>query len=492
MRFPGLHSIHWKVFVFHLSVLFLPVAYLAWQVRLNLEATQLRATEEGMIDTAAVVGELFARLASQNGNDPAKLQENFTAMFSDFESSRSTKARLFGFTKDDADTRLIFYDAKGVVLYDTQRTGESGRDDGQMLEVRQALQGRYGSRWQLDPKSNRVNLYSTLPVWSDARVVGAVTMVKPTVRSRLAIVRALRELALPGLAAVTMATLLAYVLSAYLTRIVGGLATRAERIAAGETNVRLETWTRSELGTLARAVEKMRQKLEGKAYVEEMVTNLSHELKTPLAAIRGSAELLEDGAVNDAAARAKFLANIQLEAARLNQIVDDLLKLSRIETAPSPATATPVDLREILGRLAKEVLQPRAERLGIRFTWSTGDKPLPCRMVQEHFEQVVGNLADNAFQFTAPGDAVELALEADPSTRSAVLAVHDEGKGMEASIQPKIFDRFFTTENPRTGLRGTGLGLALVRSILRAARGTVEVESEPGKGSRFTVRLPLA
>ncbi len=492
MRFPGLHSIHWKVFIFHLAVLFLPVVYLAWQVRLNLEATQLRATEEGMIDTAAVVGELYARLAAQNGNDPAKLRENFAAMFSDFESSRSTKARLFGFTKDDADTRLIFYDAKGVVLYDTQQVRQSGRDDRQLLEVRQALQGRYGSRWQLDPNSNRVNLFSTLPVWTGASIVGAVTIVKPTLRSRLAIIRALRELALPGLAAVTIATLLAYVLSAYLTRIVGGLATRAERVAAGETDVRLETWTRSELGTLARAVEKMRQKLEGKAYVEEMVTNLSHELKTPLAAIRGSAELLEDGAVNDEAVRGKFLANIQLEAARLNQIVDDLLKLSRIETAPAPATVTPIDLRENLGRLAEDHLQVRAERLGIRFTWTTGDKPLRCRMSGEHFDQVVGNLADNAFQFTPPGKAVELSLQAELSTRSAVLTMRDEGKGMEASIQPKIFDRFFTTENPRTGLRGTGLGLALVKSILRAARGTIEVVSEPGTGSTFTVRLPLA
>ncbi len=351
MRLPGLHSIHWKVFVFHLAVLFLPVAYLAWQVRLNLESTQLRATEEGMIDTAAVVGELYARLAAQTGGDPAKLRENFAAMFADFENNRSTKARLFGFSKDDADTRLIFYDGTGAVVFDTQQLEVAGRDDSRQLEVRQALQGRYGSRWELDPKANRVNLYSTLPVWSGARVVGAVTIVKPTVRSRLAIIRALRELAVPGLAAVTIATLLAYVLSAYLTRIVGGLATRAERVAAGEADVKLETWTRSELGTLARAVEKMRRKLEGKAYVEEMVTNLSHELKTPLAAIRGSAELLEDGAVNDPAAREKFLGNIQLEASRLNQIVDDLLKLSRIETAPAASPVPALDLRDAVRRL---------------------------------------------------------------------------------------------------------------------------------------------
>ncbi len=491
MRLPGLHSIHWKVFVFHLAVLFLPVAYLAWQVRLNLESTQLRATEEGMIDTAAVVGELYARLAAQTGGDPAKLRENFAAMFADFENNRSTKARLFGFSKDDADTRLIFYDGEGAVLFDTEQLDAAGRDDSRLLEVRQAMLGRYGSRWELDPKAGRVNLYSTLPVWSGARVVGAVTIVKPTVRSRLAIIRALRELAVPGLAAVTIATLLAYVLSAYLTRIVGGLASRAERVAAGEADVKLETWTRSELGTLARAVEKMRRKLEGKAYVEEMVTNLSHELKTPLAAIRGSAELLEDGAVNDPAAREKFLGNIQLEAARLNQIVDDLLKLSRIETAPAAGAVSPLDLGETLRRLAEKILQPRAERLGVRFSWEQPEEPVFCRITSEHFEQVLGNLTDNALQFTPENCAVSVRLSAEAAARQAVLEVRDEGKGIEAAMQPKIFERFFTTENPRTGLRGTGLGLALVRSIVRANRGTIAVTSEVGSGATFTVRLPL-
>jgi two-component system sensor histidine kinase CreC len=319
-----------------------------------------------------------------------------------------------------------------------------------------------------------------------------VTIVKPTLRSRLAIIRALRELALPGLAAVTVATLLAYVLSAYLTRIVGGLATRAERVAAGEADVKLETWTRSELGTLARAVEKMRRKLEGKAYVEEMVTNLSHELKTPLAAIRGSAELLEDGAVNDSAARAKFLGNIQLEASRLNQIVDDLLKLARIETAPTAGAVAPLDLGGALRVIAEKILQPRAERMGIQFSWQAPDAALPCRISPEHFEQIVGNLADNAFQFTPQERAVSVSLVADAATRQAVLEVRDQGKGIEPAIQPRIFERFFTTENPRTGLRGTGLGLALVRSIVRANRGTIAVASESGNGTTFIVRLPRA
>ncbi len=490
IRLPGLHSLHWKVFIFHLAVLFLPVAYLGWQVRLNLEATQLRATEEGMIDTAAVVGELYARVAAQAGGDAAKMRESFAQMFVDFESNRSTKARLFGFSKEDADTRIVFYDPRGAILYDTQNPGETGFAEGRQVEVWQALQGRYGSRWAVDSPGARVNLFSTLPVWSGAQIAGAVTIVKPTVRSRIAIIRALRDLLVPGLAAIAMATLLAYVLSAYLTGIVGGLAERAERIAAGEAGVVLETWTRSEIGSLARAVEKMRQRLEGKAYVEEMATNLSHELKTPLAAIRGAAEVLEDGAMNDPAARAKFLGAIQLEASRLNRIVDNLLELSRIETSPPRTGSGSIDLREVLNDSCTRLHAARAERRALRFSWRVPEVPVPARISREHFEQVLGNLVSNAFQFTPEGKAVEVSLRTDSATGQSELRVRDEGCGIEEAIQPRIFDRFFTTVSPRSGQRGTGLGLALVKSIVESHAGCIAMRSTPGEGSEFTVRLP--
>ncbi len=202
------------------------------------------------------------------------------------------------------DTRLLVYDPGGRVIFDTKGVA-TNQDFSKWTDVRHALDGQYGSRWELDKPHQRVNIYSTLPVFVGGKIVGAVSVSKSTNRIRNFISRSLENLLLPGLIALLLATAMAYALSAYITRIIWDLASRAERIAAGEGNVRLETWTRSELGTLARAVERMRERLEGKAYVEEMATNLSHELKTPLATIRGSAELLEGVAGNDPAARAE-------------------------------------------------------------------------------------------------------------------------------------------------------------------------------------------
>jgi len=293
----------------------------------------------------------------------------------------------------------------------------------------------------------------------------------------------------PGLIALVLATGMAYVLSAYITRIIWDLASRAERVAAGESNVRLETWTRSELGTLARAVERMREKLEGKAYVEQMATNLSHELKTPLAAIRGSAELLEGPASNDAAARAKFLANIQSEVARLDRIVSELLKLSRIEAQPPGTEIPPIDAGPAAKEIA-EMYQRRAADLGLQFHAELAGSALPIRIAEMQLKQLLTNLLDNAMQFTAAARAIRFTTRHKDNV--VEFEIRDEGAGIEPELLPKIFDRFFTTANPRTGNRGTGLGLAIAKSIATASSGTISVESELGRGSIFLVTLPAA
>jgi len=294
--------------------------------------------------------------------------------------------------------------------------------------------------------------------------------------------RTLADLAWPGLIGLLLAGVAAWFLAAYITWVIRDLALRANRIAAGEAGVKLETWTQSELGTLARALEKMRSRLEGKAYVEEMTANLSHELKTPLSAIRGAAELLEEGAADDPAARKKFLGNIQSEVGRLDRIVDNLLTLSRIESQPD-AEGDGCDLAEIAAQVA-ERFSARASVGGWRFVAELQPGPLPCPVSVERAELVFNNLLENAFQFTPMGGTVRLVVKAGE------IRVSDEGPGIEPALQRRIFERFFTTENPRTNQRGTGLGLAIVKSIVDAHRGSVSLRTEPGKGTDFVVKLP--
>lgn len=488
MRLPGLHSIHWKVFLLQMAVLILPMGYVAYKVRASIETSYLHSTEEGMIDTAGVVAELYARLYDEFGADPEKLGAEFAKDYSNLSESLQIKARLFGSTKSEVDTRLLIYDRAGQVIFDT--TGVATKQDfSRWRDVRHALQGQYGSRWELDRTRQRVNIYSTLPVFVHGKVIGAVSIAEPTNRIRNFISRSLKNLLLPGAAALLLAAVTAYALSAYITRIIWALAFRAERIAAGERNIRLETWSRSELGTLARAVDRMREKLEGKAYVEEMASNLSHELKTPLAAIRGSAELLEDGAMDDLEARAKFLSKIQSEVGRLDRIVNELLKLSRIETHALDREAERSDPAAIAGEIST-IYEERMNDAGVTFVAEIGAE-LPRLAVPElELKQLLTNLLDNALQFTPAGREVRFGVSRVEN--GVEIRVRDQGQGIERDLLPKIFDRFFTTENPRTGARGTGLGLAIVKSIVVINGGEISVVGEPGQGSEFLVRFAAA
>ena len=290
----------------------------------------------------------------------------------------------------------------------------------------------------------------------------------------------LKELALPAGIALALAMVFSYALSAYLTGVIRDLVVRAERISAGDRGVVLATWTKSELGDLARALEGMRQKIEGRAYIEEMASTLSHELKTPLAAIHGAADILE-GAKDDAT-RQRFSDSIRAEVQRLTNIANNLLELSRIETAPETAFV-PARLIDVATDIEK-LYSSRAGVLGLDFRMDRSGNLDSAPMSGDSLRRVMGCLLDNAFAFTPRGGSVVLCL--GPGR----ISVSDSGCGMAVETVAKAFDRFFTTVNPLTGRRGSGLGLAVARSLIERAGGTIRIKSSPGEGTEVEVSFP--
>lgn len=457
---PPLHSLHWKIFALLLVGSFLPAVYFLSQVRLTIERSHLRSTEQGMIDTALVLAD-----ALQNPDTLGSLPK-----------ARDMDRRIF---RDlDPGLRVVTYDGAGRVRTDTDGSLAPGTTV-ERSDVAKALKGRHGARWERDASRNIVILYATLPLFEANRITGAISVIKSTADVRQSVLRSLKDLAIPVAVAFLIAAGTSYLLSNYLTRVITGLAHRAERIAAGEPGVRLETWTQSELGDLARALETMRRKLEGKAYVEEMASTLSHELKTPLAAIRGAADIIDDAP--DPAVRHKFVGSIRAETNRLTDIVNNLLALSRIETLPEE-TAT-ASLPEIATTLA-EANRPRAEALGLHLHTAIEPSETTVPVSAEQLRRLLEILLDNALAFTPRGKSIHLTVTARTAT------VRDEGHGIDPALQPRVFERFFTTPNPVTGRRGTGLGLAIAKSIVTRAHGTISLKSSPGEGTEVTVTFP--
>lgn len=217
----------------------------------------------------------------------------------------------------------------------------------------------------------------------------------------------------------------------------------------------------------------------------DFVANVSHELRTPLASIRAMAETLQDGAISDAAVADRFLETIINEAQRLTRISDDLLVLADAETHP------PQRGRFCLTDLIRELtdrMQPAAAQAGVTLRAEVPEGVEVCAHADQ-IEQVLLNLIDNGIKYTPAGGAVEIGLTATPE--EVTVSVLDTGIGIMREHQSRIFERFYRVDKARSRRSGgTGLGLSIVKHIVEAHGGRVAVESEYGRGSRFTFTLP--
>jgi two-component system phosphate regulon sensor histidine kinase PhoR len=215
-----------------------------------------------------------------------------------------------------------------------------------------------------------------------------------------------------------------------------------------------------------------------------------HELTTPLTAIRGAAEVLQGRGGEHAETRGKFLSNIRLETERMNSIVGELNELTKLDTEARLRSREPVDYgRCITGIL--ERLEPTFPARRPRIVLRLPDDALQVSAVPGRLEQVFANLLDNAIRYTDADGRIEISVERGAG-KTVVTTVRDSGCGIAPSNLEKVFDRFFTTEpKGAPNEHGSGLGLAIVKRIIENHKGTIRVESEPGRGAAFVFTLPL-
>lgn len=220
----------------------------------------------------------------------------------------------------------------------------------------------------------------------------------------------------------------------------------------------------------------------------DFVANVSHELKTPLAAIRGYAETLRDGALDEPPVARRFTGRILDQCRRLQELLDDLLTLSRLEGMTPAADRERVDLG-LAVRHAVELLSPAAREKRVALDVDLQPVP-PVLGDPDGFERLLLNLLDNAIKYNHPDGRVTVRLTRQDD--DAVLEVRDTGIGIPAESLPRLFERFYRVDKGRAREEGgTGLGLAIVKHIAQAHGGRVEVESRIGQGSTFRVALPI-
>ena len=290
-----------------------------------------------------------------------------------------------------------------------------------------------------------------------------------------------------GLIAFAVSVVIAFLLAGSVYRPVRQLTEATEKIARGQYDLAIPVSGPREIRGLAERFNEMASKVnQSQQQLRHFVADVSHQLKTPLTSIQGFAQAILDGTAGDSETRAKAIRVIDDESRRMIRQVDELLQLSRMQAGQIAIARELVDIKELLGHCL-EIFSLRAEDNGISL--KTEIEPLmPVVGDIDRLEQVFNNLIDNALKNSPARSEVSITGRNSGDGLIEVI-VADSGPGIPPEQLPYVFERFYQASGLRSGV---GLGLAIAAEIVSAHAGTIEVESNPGEGARFTVRLPAS
>src|SRR5690606_1852836 len=355
---------------------------------------------------------------------------------------RRPRADIWGLQKNNIEGRIYVVDRHGIVLLDSSGR-DVGKDYSRWNDVYLTLRGHYGARTTHDVPGDPTTsvMYVAAPVHDGASIIGAVTVAKPNRSGEPVIERARRRLLGIGVRLVVAGLLIGAALSHWLSGSIRRLTRFALEVSAGR-RANVPELPGTELRQLAAALESMRTQLEGKAYVERYVQTLTHELKSPLAAIAGAAELLRSDM--PPAQRERFLANIETETARLQSLSERLLHLAQVEQRRDLEERVPIAVRP----LVDELLSSRAAQLLARGVHADNQVPAAASVIGERFllRQALANLIDNAADFTREGGA--LCVGASAAGPLLSIRVFNEGEPIPDYALPRVTERFYSLPRP--------------------------------------------
>jgi signal transduction histidine kinase len=291
-----------------------------------------------------------------------------------------------------------------------------------------------------------------------------------------------------ALLAVAIALLFTFFLSRRISAPIKALALATRRLGQGDLSQRVQLKDKSEIGELSQAFNSMASDLErAEKSQRNMVADVAHELRTPLSNIRGYLEAIRDGVIKP---DAETIRSLDEEAALLSRLVDDLQELSLAEAGELKLNRQPEDIGEVINR-AVAAIQVQAQGKGISVVADLPEGLSPCDIDLQRIGQVLRNFLENAIAHTGNGGRITVAAE--KQDKRVKVSVTDTGEGIPAEDLPYIFERFYRVDKSRTrATGGSGLGLTIARRLVEAHGGKIEVQSEVGKGSRFTFTIPAS
>lgn len=472
-----------RIFIGILLAYALGVGWLLYRQLEDIDPRYRESAEESLVETAQMLAVLIEQRSTDGTLQADGLGPLFQALY-----ARRFEADIFGFRKTRVELRVTVADRTGRVVFDSLGR-ETGQDHAQWRDVRLALQGEYGARSTPDVAGDHrtMVMYVAAPVRVNDTIIGAVTVGKPVQSFGQFVDAARRKTLLLGAFSVAAVLLLAVIVSVWLVRPFGVIADYL-RYVRGQRSFSLPRLGRRALGAIGAAYDEMRDALAGHSYVADYVQTLTHEVKSPLSAIRGAAELLQEPMPD--ADRARFAGNIAREARRIQELVDRMMELTALESRRGLDTVAPVALGPMLRELAAAARDAGAAR-GVTVVLDVPpEEDLPSVEGDAFLlQRAVANLLANAVEFSPEHGQVTVAVKR--ARRTVAVTVRDRGPGIPQYAEGKVFEKFYSLARPGTQKKSTGLGLAFVKEIAELHHGRVTLANAAGDGALATLALPL-
>jgi two-component system sensor histidine kinase CreC len=471
-----------RIFVANLLVFGLGMYVLVSWIGEDLKPEYRKATEEPLVDSARILASAVAASSVAGKLDVTMLGRVFENVY-----DQRFSAEIYDYFKHGVDFRVYVTDTQGTVLFHSYDPGLVGEDFSQWRDVILTLRGEYGARTsQEDPKDPSSSvMYVSAPIVINGKIEGVLSVGKPTRAANLFVTRSRSMIRNGALVVGTVIVLVSLLLSGMITRPIQKLMNYAQAVRDGR-RVELPELGGSEIGELGGAFDEMRDALEGKRYVERYVQSLTHEIKSPLAAIRGAVELLREDMTPKQ--REHFLDNIESEGGRLHAVVEKLLLLASLESRKALHDIEPLDLGDIVEDTLRG-LGPLLQKKGLQTDFLSEGR---ARFDGDRFlvRQAVVNLVMNAVEFSPEGGSIELRVRRTPDD-SIEFTVRDQGPGVPEYARERIFERFYSLKRPDTGRKSSGLGLALVREVAELHGGSIFIDNAPEGGTNASLSFPV-
>lgn len=420
----------------------------------------------------------ISTMLSKQGEAAAAFYESYLGA----EELTASAGELANFSKSASTATQIIDSRYQLVGGNLGTIGE--RVDG-VHDLRMALGGAIGT-WKGNIATGEEIMSVAYPLRQGNHVVGAIRVMTSTENANSVLLNTALLLIAIGLALIAIVFMISLSIAKAITSPLSNMVHFAEQMASGDLTVRIAEENLKETSILAGALNQMAEEL---SKLEEMkkafIASVSHELRTPLTSIKGWAVTLHRSKSIDEESRSLGLKIIESECDRLTAMVEQLLDFSSYLTGQSKLNLTAVNPKDLLEGIMEQ-FRPRAAAARLKVDLQIKN-PLPAMKVDEQkIRQVIINLIDNAMKFTPAEGSIKLGL--DRADGYGVIIIEDNGYGIEKKELPRITERFYKGKSKSSG---SGLGLAISKEIIKMHQGKIKIDSEPGKGTKVSVFLPL-